>query len=87
MPSLDILPRYLNGPEFCQWAESEGIDPSRLTPTQKRRWFDWKNGKRVDIYCPAADHLLTDHYLHALIPDELWSEHQTRYRRKKTPCP
>lgn len=75
------LPRYLDGPRFVKWLEQEGVKFSDLTDSQQRRWRDWEQGSRADLY-GTADRILTDNYiLPVLIPDECWSDNQRRYEK------
>jgi hypothetical protein len=70
------LPRFLDGPKFVAWLESEGVTKTGLTESQYRRWFDWERGARADLYTASTDQLLTDNYLHNLIPDDVWARDQ-----------
>jgi hypothetical protein len=70
---MTSLPRFLNGPKFVAWLISEGINKRDVTESQNRRWHDWEKGSRADVYATTTDQLLTDHYLHALIPDDVWA--------------
>jgi hypothetical protein len=82
------LPRYLDGPKFVKWLETEeGIKFSDLTDSQQRRWRDWEAGSRADLY-GTADRILTDnHILSCLIPDDCWSDNQARYNSERTKIP
>jgi DNA-binding NarL/FixJ family response regulator len=82
-------PRFLDGPKFIKWlVEEEGVDPTVLTDSQKRRWYDWKQGQRADLYSSAVDRIMTDHYISSrLVPDDVWSENQLTKNEGKTQLP
>jgi len=70
--------RFLDGPKFIKWLQhEEKVAPALLTDAQKRRWYDWGQGQRADLYSNAVDRILTDNYISSrLIPDEVWAENQ-----------
>ena len=68
---------YLDGPRFCRWLESEGVDLTALSDSQIRRVRDWKLGSRANIYSGSVDKIITDHYLSiSRIPDEVFADNQ-----------
>jgi hypothetical protein len=81
--------RFLDGPKFIKWMkEEEGVDPSLLTESQKRRWYDWGQGQRADLYSSAVDRIMTDHYISSrLIPDDVWAKDQRNRNEGRTQLP
>ena len=81
--------RFLDGPKFIKWLQhEEKVDPSLLTESQKRRWYDWGQGQRADLYSSAVDRILTDNYISSrLIPDDVWSENQLNRNEGNTQLP
>jgi hypothetical protein len=69
--------KYLDGPRFCDWLESEGVNLSHLPDSQIRRVREWRTGSRADIYSGSVDKIMTDNLLAiSSIPDEAFSENQ-----------
>ena len=91
----DRLPRFLDGPKFIAFLNSEGVFRHHLTDSQKRRYYEWEHGARADLYSPVpgpspVDCILTEHGLFNLIPDDCWSNDQKPRKRgpnKNTPTP
>ncbi len=75
------LPRFLDGPRFIAFLASEGIHRHHMSNSQKRRFYEWEQGARADIYTESTDRLITDHCLLAIIPDDCWSEDQRPAQR------
>lgn len=81
--------RFLDGPKLIKWLqEEEKVDPSLLTESQKRRWYDWGQGQRADLYSSAVDRILTDNYISSrLIPDDVWAKDQRNRNEGRTQLP
>ena len=76
--------RFLDGPKLVKWlSEEEGVKPESLTDAQRRRWRDWVNGERADLY-GAVDRILTAKGIAMrLIPDDCWAEDQRAERKAR----
>jgi len=69
--------KYLDGPKFCDWLESEGVNLSRLPDSQLRRVREWRLGSRAYVYSGSVDKIMTENYLAiSCIPDEAFSTNQ-----------
>jgi hypothetical protein len=75
--------RYLDGPNFVAFLTAEGIASENLTETEARKFHDWKNGVRADVYSATVDRLLTRYGLPvSYLPDEVWSDEQRHHNRR-----
>lgn len=76
------FPQYLDGPKFIAYLQSEGVEKHNLIDSEKRRWQDWKDGGRADLYSECVDGLLARYGINADrdIPKDVWHEDQSHNR-------
>lgn len=70
------MPTYLDGPNFIEFLQEQGIERADLTESQTRRWTDWEQGARASIYDSAGD-ILTEYMIsERCLPDWVWASEQ-----------